>query len=108
MQQLIEAKVALLAPNRADTVAAAVTLCPTPFSSKAFNRANEIQPLFNELVLRTAQERTILERVCKRLAEQDDFVRRLYQIFVKVPTGKVSSKSWLQKHRPAQFFPAIF
>lgn len=92
MQELIEAKVALLAPNRTDTVAAAVTLRPTPFSQKAFNRANEIQPLFNELVLRTVQERNILDRVCSRLAEQDDFVRRLYQIFLKVPLGKVKRK----------------
>ncbi len=90
-EELINSKVALLAPNRTEMVAAAVTLRPTPFSKKAFSKATEIQPLFNELVLRTVQERGILERVCQRLAKQDDFVRRLYQIFNKVPTSKVKN-----------------
>ena len=92
----IEAKVALLAENRKDSLAAPVTLRPTPFSRAAFNRALAIQPLFNELVLRTVQEGSVLRQVCARLSQQDDFVRRLYQIYEKHPTQKVTRGTKLQ------------
>ena len=78
---LIEGRVALLADNRVDAVAAPVTLQPTPFSTTAFNSANEIQPLYNQLVLRTIQDSSILHQVCQRLAPNDDFVHRLYTLY---------------------------
>lgn len=107
-KELIEANVAMLGDDGECVVAAPVTLRPTPFSRKAFQHAHDVQPLFNELVLRTVQERTLLDSVCKRLAEQDDFVRRLYDIFLKYPTAKVTFEMDARAVKFTVFFAVIF
>ena len=62
---------------------APVTLKPTPFSSVAFERAVQLQPAFNLLVLRTLQNGPLLKRVCSKLAESDGFVAKLFEIYCK-------------------------
>ena len=64
---------------------APVTLNPTPFSKIAFNRALQLQNGFNLLVLRTIQNAPLLKEVCSILAKSDNFVAKLFQIYLKYP-----------------------
>jgi hypothetical protein len=67
-------------------VHAPVTLNPTPFSEIAFNRALQLQFGFNLLVLRTIQNAQLLKEVCHNLSQSDDFVAKLFEIYLKYPT----------------------
>lgn len=60
---------------------APISLNPTPFSSKAFHRATELQPAFNLLVLRTIQNSTLLHSICQQLSKSDQFISKLFQIY---------------------------
>ena len=72
-------------------VHAPITLTPTPFSSVAFHRALKLQAAFNLLILRTVQNGPLLREVCAKLAEGDEFVAKLYEIYLKYPiTPKVN------------------
>lgn len=72
-------------------VHAPITITPTPFSSVAFHRALKLQPAFNILILRTVQNGPLLREVCAKLAEGDEFVAKLYEIYLKYPiTPKVN------------------
>lgn len=66
-------------------VHAPVTLTPTAFSSTAFKRALQLQPVFNLLVLRTIQNAPLLKEVCNKLAQSDEFVARIFKIYLKYP-----------------------
>lgn len=67
------------------SVHAPIALSPTPFPRAAFDRALALQPLYNELVLRTVQNDTLLHQVCSKLSLHDPFVARLYEIYLKYP-----------------------
>lgn len=76
---------------------APINLTPTPFSSKAFLRAQNLQPAFNLLVLRTIQNSSLVREVCGKLAESDDFVAKLFEIYIKYPKlPKVNNSNLIQ------------
>lgn len=83
--ELLDAQVALRSSDGRGLVHAPVALTPSPFPRVAFDRACELQPLFNELVFQTVREHKLLDDVCAKLADQDAFVRNLYAIFRQHP-----------------------
>lgn len=87
-ETLLKRQICFNPPKSADSLApvhAPVTLKPTPFSAVAFNRALQIQPAFNLLVLRTIQNAPLLKEVCQKLAQSDEFVANLFKIYSKYP-----------------------
>ena len=85
-EELITKGICFKSVDLNSTLHAPINLTPTPFSSKAFNRANELQPAINLLILRTIQNVPLLKSVCSELAEGDDFVAKLYEIYLKYPS----------------------
>lgn len=88
-EALLERQICFKPPKDSETpsipVHAPVTLNPTPFSKIAFNRALQLQFGFNLLVLRTIQNAPLLKEVCSHLAQSDEFVAKLFQIYLKYP-----------------------
>lgn len=87
-EALLSAQICFKAPKDAANdppIHAPVTLVPTPFSAVAFARAVHLQPDFNLLVLRTVQNGKLLRKVCEKLAESDEFVAKLFEIYCKYP-----------------------
>lgn len=85
-EELIRHGICFMPPiNSSKPVHAPISLTPTPFSSSAFNRAVELQPDFNLLILRTVQNAPLLKTVCSKLAEGDQFVSNLFKIYLKYP-----------------------
>lgn len=90
-EALLERQICFKPPKDSETpspsipVHAPVTLNPTPFSEIAFNRALQLQFGFNLLVVRTIQNAPLLKEVCSNLAQSDDFVAKLFQIYLKYP-----------------------
>ena len=89
-ETLLERQISFKPPKDSQTpstpIHAPVTLKPTPFSSIAFNRALKLQSGFNLLVLRTIQNAPLLKEVCRNLAQSDEFVAKLFEIYLKYPT----------------------
>lgn len=87
-EALLSAEICFKLTQNSDNSAlihAPVTLKPTPFSSRAFHRACQLQPAYNLLVLRTIQKGVLLRKVCLKLAESDKFVANLFEVYCKYP-----------------------
>lgn len=83
-ETLLERQICFKPPKDSQNpVHAPVTLNPTPFSSIAFNCALKLQLGFNLLVLRTIQNAPLLKEVCRNLAQSDEFVAKLFEIYLK-------------------------
>lgn len=82
-EALLSAQICFKSPQSSSIIHAPVTLNPTPFSSLAFQRACQLQPAFNLLVLRTVQNGKLLKKVCAKLAESDEFVANLFKIYTE-------------------------
>lgn len=84
-EKLFSKQICIQSEDSSTPIHAPVTINPTPFSATAFERAITIHPLFNLLVLRTVQNAPLLKEVCSTLAQSDDFVSKLFQIYLKYP-----------------------
>ncbi|KAF9437582.1 hypothetical protein BGZ76_000179 [Entomortierella beljakovae] len=63
---------------------APVSLFPTPFPINAFNEAVRVQPLYNQLVHDISLDDIFLKDIMKSLSTVDDFVKRLYDLYLIV------------------------
>ncbi|KAF8942994.1 hypothetical protein BGZ47_005931 [Haplosporangium gracile] len=78
---------------------APVTLFPTPFPINAFNNAVEIQPLYNQLVHDISQDDAFLKEIMESLSTVDDFVKRLYDLYLEVKKEGIVQPASLGLHR---------
>ncbi|KAF9145026.1 hypothetical protein BG015_012024 [Linnemannia schmuckeri] len=78
---------------------APVTLFPTPFPSNAFNNAVRIQPLYNQLVHDISQDDAFLKEIMESLSTVDDFVKRLYDLYLEVKKEGIVQPASLGLHR---------
>jgi len=66
-------------------------LTPAPFSRKLFQKAKDLQPVYNELFHSISKDKEFIDTAVKSLGGTDDFITNLYDIYQKV-----------QKEGPAQ------
>lgn len=66
------------------TTPLAVTVLPTLFPTRLFEQAQELQPLFNELYVRVANDHDWLHEVLSPLFTCDSFVKSLWGIYERV------------------------
>ncbi|KAF9585047.1 hypothetical protein BGW38_004109 [Lunasporangiospora selenospora] len=78
---------------------APVSLIPTVFPSKAFDDAVRIQPLFNELVHTISEDDAFLKEIMESLSQVDDFVKRLYDLYLLVRKEGIAQPASLGVHR---------
>ncbi|KAF9187147.1 hypothetical protein BGZ51_001529 [Haplosporangium sp. Z 767] len=78
---------------------APVSLFPTPFPTNAFNDAIKIQPLYNQLVHDISQDDAFLKEIMESLSTVDDFVKRLYDLYLVVKKEGIAQPASLGIHR---------
>ncbi|KAG0243011.1 hypothetical protein BGX31_011327 [Mortierella sp. GBA43] len=78
---------------------APVSLFPTPFPRNAFNNAIKIQPLFNQLVQDISEDDAFLKEVMESLSSVDEFVKRLYDLYLIVKEEGIAQPASLGLHR---------
>ncbi|KAF9978062.1 hypothetical protein BGZ73_003802 [Actinomortierella ambigua] len=80
-------------------VNAPVALFPTPFPSKAYQNAIDIQPLYNQLVHDISVDDVFLKEIMESLSTVDDFVKRLYDLYLLVKSEGIAQPASLGVHR---------
>ncbi|KAF9407232.1 hypothetical protein BGZ94_002783 [Podila epigama] len=78
---------------------APVSLFPTPFPKPAFQDAVRIQPLFNQLVHDISEDDAFLKEIMENLSTVDDFVKRLYELYLTVKAEGIAQPASLGIHR---------
>ncbi|KAF9573649.1 hypothetical protein EC968_008286 [Mortierella alpina] len=78
---------------------APISLIPTPFPAKAFSDAVRIQPLYNQLVHDISQDDAFLKEIMESLSTVDDFVKRLYDLYLLVQKEGIAQPASLGVHR---------
>ncbi|KAK4046683.1 Glutathione synthetase [Microbotryomycetes sp. JL201] len=72
-------------PSTTSAIHAPYSLLPSPFPQQLYNRALELQPLYNALYAHVTVADDFLKTVVgQTVARVDDFQRRLYQIWTQV------------------------
>ncbi|GJJ68856.1 glutathione synthase [Entomortierella parvispora] len=87
------------AASHTGVVNAPVSLFPTPFPAKAFQDAVKIQPLFNQLVHDISEDDAFLKEIMESLSTVDDFVKRLYDLYLLVKKEGIAQPASLGVHR---------
>ncbi|KAG0053408.1 hypothetical protein BGZ83_001174 [Gryganskiella cystojenkinii] len=87
------------ATSHTGVVNAPISLFPTPFPVNAFKDAVKIQPLFNQLVHDISQDDAFLKEIMESLSHVDDFVKRLYDLYLVVKKEGIAQPASLGVHR---------
>ncbi|CAG8518646.1 6993_t:CDS:10 [Paraglomus brasilianum] len=94
------AEVAL--PQNISVIHAPVALFPSPIPREAFEEAVNLQPIFNELYHKMSLDDAFIKSTIQKVSEVDDFVKKLYDIYLKTKDKvQVSSNkldSFFQQH----------
>ncbi|KAF9382550.1 hypothetical protein CPC16_009300 [Podila verticillata] len=78
---------------------APISLFPTPFPKRAFHNAVQIQPLFSQLVHDISEDDAFLKEIMESLSHVDDFVKRLYDMYITVKKEGIAQPASLGIHR---------
>ncbi|KAG0344186.1 hypothetical protein BG004_004663, partial [Podila humilis] len=78
---------------------APISLFPTPFPKRAFQDALQIQPLYNQLVHDISEDDAFLKEIMESLSTVDDFVKRLYDLYLTVKKEGIAQPASLGIHR---------
>ncbi|CAH1759574.1 19591_t:CDS:2 [Entrophospora sp. SA101] len=63
---------------------APISLLPTPFPRKQFDLVVELQPLFNILYHKLSNDHQLISNVIEEISNVDDFIAKLYDIYLKI------------------------
>nr|CAG8468455.1 8035_t:CDS:2 [Entrophospora candida] len=63
---------------------APISLLPTPFPRKQFDLVVELQPLFNVLYHKLSNDHQLISNVIEEISNVDDFIAKLYDIYLKI------------------------
>ncbi|KAG9297131.1 hypothetical protein G9A89_019412 [Geosiphon pyriformis] len=85
-------------PNTS-VINAPVSLFPSPFPKKCFEKALALQPLFNDLFHKLAEDHEFIMETLGEVAKVDEFIKNLYKIYVKVYTEGAAQPFSLGIHR---------
>ncbi|KAI9492816.1 glutathione synthase [Zychaea mexicana] len=75
------------------------TLYPTPFPRAEFEKAKGLQQPWNTLIHKLSEDDALISEVMESLSEVDDFMQKLYDIYLKVKEEGVAQKASLGIHR---------
>ena len=78
---------------------APVSLVPNTFPKQAFDYAQEVAPIFNVLVDKVSRDKDFLVSNLGNVAENDNFVSRLLQIYTNLPDEIILNSIHLGLHR---------
>ncbi|KAF9319995.1 hypothetical protein BG003_007521 [Podila horticola] len=78
---------------------APISLFPTPFPKQAYKDAVQVQPLFNQLVHEISEDDAFLKEIMESLSHVDDFVKRLYDLYLTVKKEGIVQPASLGIHR---------
>lgn len=78
---------------------APVTLSPSPYPRSSFEYVQQIQPLLNKMIDNISRDKNFLTTCLAPIAESDDFVARLLQIFESQPESRILHGINLGIHR---------
>ncbi|RIB03504.1 glutathione synthase [Gigaspora rosea] len=81
------------------TVHAPISLFPSPFPKKEFEFALGLQPIFNLLFHKLSRDHEFIEKVIGELTDVDDFLEKLYNIYINVRKEGVTQQISLGLHR---------
>nr|CAG8478739.1 7399_t:CDS:2 [Entrophospora candida] len=82
---------------------APVSLVPSPFPKELFQTALELQPIFNLLFHRISEDHDFISNVIEDIIKVDDFIKNLYEIYLKVRNEGVKQTVSLGLHRSDYF-----
>ncbi|KAI8913531.1 glutathione synthase [Gorgonomyces haynaldii] len=82
-----------------ELVHAPFALYPSPFPKDLYERAKQIQPLFNHLVHQMAQDKQFLESVMNELDGSDEFTQKVYKIYQQTIDLPKQQPVWFGIHR---------
>ncbi|CAG8688162.1 24243_t:CDS:10 [Cetraspora pellucida] len=80
-------------------VHAPISLFPSPFPKKEFELALELQPIFNLLFHKLSRDHELIEKVVGELINVDDFIQKLYNIYLTVRKEGITQQISLGLHR---------
>ncbi|KAI8096912.1 glutathione synthetase [Halteromyces radiatus] len=78
---------------------APLALYPTPFPRAEFFKAKDLQIPWNTLIHRMSKDNLLLKELMETLSQVDDFMKRLYDIYLQVKTEGIAQSASLGIHR---------
>ncbi|KAG0230500.1 hypothetical protein BGW42_000921 [Actinomortierella wolfii] len=90
--------------GHAGVVNAPIALFPSPFPTKAYHNAVDIQPLYNQLVHDISQDDAFLKEIMESLSTVDDFVKRLYDLYLVPASLGIHRSDYIIHLNPGQDF----
>ncbi|ORZ19344.1 glutathione synthase [Absidia repens] len=78
---------------------APLALYPTPFPRAEFYKAKNLQLPWNTLIHRMSQDDQLITELMQTLSQVDDFMKRLYDIYVQVKSEGIAQSASLGIHR---------
>jgi len=74
-------------------------LSPAPFSRVCFQKARDLQPVYNELFHSISKDKEFIDTAVKSLGNSDNFITNLYNIYQKVQEEGPAQKITFGVHR---------
>ncbi|KAI5465618.1 hypothetical protein BGZ63DRAFT_347372 [Mariannaea sp. PMI_226] len=71
-------------PKSISAINVPVTLFPSPFPKQCFAQAKAVQKTYNELYASVSRDEEFLAQVVKEVGDGDDFIRKLWNVHLKV------------------------
>ncbi|CAI2185230.1 6905_t:CDS:10 [Funneliformis geosporum] len=85
--------------NNSSVMHAPISLFPSPFPKKTFYQAIELQPVFNLLFHKLSRNHEFITKVIEEVTKVDDFIDKLYKIYLKVKEEGIVQPISLGLHR---------
>ncbi|KAI9300522.1 glutathione synthase [Cunninghamella echinulata] len=85
--------------KNAAVIHAPLSLYPTPFPRAEFYKAKELQVPWNTLIHHMSKDDLLIKEIMENLAQVDDFMKRLYDIYIKVNHEGIAQSATLGIHR---------
>ncbi|RHZ79839.1 hypothetical protein Glove_140g141 [Diversispora epigaea] len=85
--------------NNNSVIHAPISLFPSPFPRREFELALELQPIFNRLFFELSQNHDFIKDVIEEVTKVDDFIEKLYNLYVTVRQEGVVQPISLGLHR---------
>ncbi|KAK9766737.1 Glutathione synthetase [Basidiobolus ranarum] len=94
-------------PPAGEVINAPFALFPSPFPKHCFQEALELQPAMNQLLHTISEDHEFLQEIMESLSNVDEFMKNLYDIFLKVKKEGFSQSVSLGIHRSDYLLHAV-
>ncbi|KAG0165883.1 hypothetical protein DFQ28_008167 [Apophysomyces sp. BC1034] len=86
-------------PNASAVTHAPFTLYPSPFPRAEFEKAKGLQQSWNALIHKMSEDDALITEVMETLSQVDDFMQKLYDIYLKVKEEGIAQPASLGIYR---------